>query len=322
MNQSLKNFLNAIPIPICGLILGTVSLGNLLFAEGFESIGNIFCLIGILIMGLFLLKLFFTFKNTLADLKNPIIASVAPTFTMSLMVISVVLERVFPNLLMNDLLWLTSIGLHLGLMTYFVVVHILPVDITLEYVYPSWFITFVGIGVIPNTSAVFIKELGEIVVWIALVLYFALLPVILKRIMFQKMTEASAVPLITILTAPGSLCLAGYLSVFKEGSALFVALMLVLSQAIYFCVVFYMKKMLEVGFYPSYAAFTFPLVISATAMFKSSQFFMDRPILFGVTELLSIVETVLAIAMVCYVLLKYFVHLYSQTKSLIADHEC
>lgn len=321
MNQALKHFLNAIPIPICGLILGTVSLGNLLFAEGFQAIGNVFCLIGILIMGLFLLKLLFTFKHTLADLKNPIIASVAPTFTMSLMVISVVLERVFPNLLMNDVLWLTSIGLHLGLMTYFVVVHILPVDITLEYVYPSWFITFVGIGVIPNTSAVFIKELGEIVVWIALVLYFTLLPVILKRIMFQKMTEASAVPLITILTAPGSLCLAGYLSVFKEGSALFVALMLVLSQAIYFCVVFYMKKMLEVGFYPSYAAFTFPLVISATAMFKSSQFFIDRPILFGTTELLSIIETVLAIAMVCYVLLKYFVHLYRQTRHLVADQE-
>ena len=82
-----------------------------------------------------------------------------------------------------------------------------------------------------------------------------------------------------------------------------------------------MKKMLEVGFYPSYAAFTFPLVISATAMFKSSQFFMDRPILFGVTELLSIVETVLAIAMVCYVLLKYFVHLYSQTRHLVAHQE-
>ena len=92
------------------------------------------------------------------------------------------------------------------------------------------------------------QRTGEIVVWIALVLYFALLPVILKRIMFQKMTEASAVPLITILTAPGSLCLAGYLSVFKEGSALFVALMLVLSQAIYFCVVFYMKKCWKLAF--------------------------------------------------------------------------
>ncbi|MCC4044750.1 TDT family transporter [Enterococcus gallinarum] len=321
MINGVKHFLNTIPTPICGLILGTVSLGNLLFAEGFKVTGNAFCLVGILVMILFLLKLIFTFKRTLADLKNPIVASVAPTFTMSLMVISVVLERAFPKCIMNDLLWLTAIGLHLGLMVYFVVVHILPVDITLEYVYPSWFITFVGIGVIPNTSAVFIKELGEIVVWIALFLYFVLLPVILKRIMFQKMTEASAVPLITILTAPGSLCLAGYLSVFKDGSTWFVALMLILSQAIYFCVVLYMKKMLEVGFYPSYAAFTFPLVISATAMFKSSQFFMDRPILFGATELLSIVETILAIAVVCYVLLKYAVHLYGQTKSLLAQHE-
>ena len=163
------------------------------------------------------------------------------------MVISVVLERVFPNLLMNDLLWLTSIGLHLGLMTYFVVVHILPVDITLEYVSKLVYYFCRHWSDSKYISSLY-QRTGEIVVWIALVLYFALLPVILKRIMFQKMTEASAVPLITILTAPGSLCLAGYLSVFKEGSALFVALMLVLSQAIYFCVVFYMKKMLEVGF--------------------------------------------------------------------------
>ena len=67
--------------------------------------------------------------------------------------------------------------------------------------------------------------------------------------------------------------------------------------------------------YPSYAAFTFLLVISSNNNVQVFSIFMDRPILFGVTELLSIVETVLAIAMVCYVLLKYFVHLYSQTKS-------
>ena len=116
------------------------------------------------------------------------------------------------------------------------------------------------------------KELGEVIVWIALVLYFALLPIILKRVVHQKLTERAAVPLITILTAPGSLCLAGYLSVFEQGSAWFVAFMLLLSQTIYFCVVAYMKNMLAVGFYPSYAAFTFPLVISATAMFKSALF--------------------------------------------------
>ena len=135
------------------------------------------------------------------------------------------------------------------------------------------------------------------------------------------MTEASAVPLITILTAPGSLCLAGYLSVFKEGSALFVALMLVLSQAIYFCVVFYMKKCWKLAL-SKLCSLHIPISHFSNSNVQVFSIFMDRPILFGVTELLSIVETVLAIAMVCYVLLKYFVHLYSQTKSLIADHEC
>ncbi len=164
MKTSIQHFLHSLPIPICGLILGTVSLGNLLYSEGMETVGNAFCTLGIFIMGLFLLKVCFTFKHTMSELQNPIVASVAPTFTMALMVISTVFERVIPDAVMNDLLWWGAIGLHFALMIYFVVVHILPVDLSLEYIYPSWFITFVGIGVIPNTSAVFFKELGEVIV--------------------------------------------------------------------------------------------------------------------------------------------------------------
>lgn len=321
MNNTLKNFLKAIPIPICGLILGTESLGNLLFSEGFERIGNIFCYTGLLMILVFLLKIIFTFKDTMAALRNPIIASVAPTFTMALMVVSVFLDRLFPNQIMNNVLWVTAILLHLALMGYFIAVHILPVEVTIEYVYPSWFITFVGIGVIPNTSTVFIKELGQIAVWFALALYLILLPIIVKRILHKKTFEDSAIPLITILTAPGSLCLAGYLSVCNQVSFPFVIGLLILSQLIYLCIVFNMKKMLKVGFYPSYAAFTFPLVISATAIFKASKVFEELPILLTVTKALSILETLLAILVVCYVLVKYVIHLYNQTKVLKVNRE-
>ncbi|MDT2753584.1 TDT family transporter [Enterococcus pseudoavium] len=321
MNTTVKNFLKAIPIPICGLILGTVSLGNLLFSEGFEKFGNVFCFTGLVMMVIFLLKVVFTFKDTMATLKNPVIASVAPTFTMALMVISVFLERLFPNFLLNDCVWITAIVVHIILMGYFISVHVLPVEIKLENVYPSWFITFVGIGVIPNTSGVFIKELGEVAVWIALVLYFILLPIMLKRLVHQKKLENSAIPLVTILTAPGSLCLAGYLSVAKNASIPFVITMLILSQIIYFCVIFYMRKMLTVGFYPSYAAFTFPLVISATAIFKASKVFGDNLILTKTAGSLSVLETGIAILVVCYVLVKYLVHLYGQTKILNINSE-
>ncbi len=56
MKTSIQHFLHSLPIPICGLILGTVSLGNLLYSEGMETVGNAFCTLGIFIMGLFLLK--------------------------------------------------------------------------------------------------------------------------------------------------------------------------------------------------------------------------------------------------------------------------
>ena len=81
-----------------------------------------------------------------------------------------------------------------------------------------------------------------------------------------------------------------------------------------------MKNMLAVGFYPSYAAFTFPLVISATAMFKSALFFANHPLIFGFLQALTIIETSFAVIVVSYVLGKYAIHLYQQTKALIAGH--
>lgn len=316
MNDKIKGFLKTIPIPICGLILGTVSLGNLLFSEGFRGIGTLFCLIGSFIMLLFVMKLIFTLKETLADLRNPIIASIAPTFTMAWMVICVFLNRLFPGSLVVSVIWLVSIIVHLGLMIYFIAAHIFPVKVTLECIYPSWFITFVGIGVVPNTSEMFVKELGEAVIWLAIGTYLILLPVIIKRLMHPKKMEDAAIPLITILTAPGSLCLAGYLSVFKDASLPVVLSLMVLSQFIYFSIVIYLRKMLKVGFYPSYAAFTFPMVISATAIFKVSNFFEGSSTLSMITELLSIFETGVAILVVCYVLVTYVLHLRNQVKLL------
>ncbi|MDT2669600.1 TDT family transporter [Enterococcus dongliensis] len=320
MNFSIKEFLKAVPIPMCGLILGTVSLGNLLFSEGFEKVGNAFCSIGFLIMMLIMLKIIFTFKHTLADLKNPIVASVSPTFTMAWMVICAFLNRLLPGSAIVSGIWVAAVTLHLVLMLYFIVAHIFPVKVTLKSIYPSWFITFVGIGVIPNTSGAFVEELGEFFVWAALILYFILLPVIIKRVIDSEKMADSAIPLTTILTAPGSLCLAGYLSVFKEASLPFVVGLLILSQLIYFSILLYFRKMLKVGFYPSYAAFTFPLVISATAVFKVSKFFEGSPVA-TVTTWLSIFETLAAILVVCYVLTKYFIYFRAQAKALRLKHE-
>ncbi|MCI1842063.1 MAG: C4-dicarboxylate ABC transporter, partial [Lactococcus lactis] len=36
------SFLKQIPLPICGLILGLISLGNLLYSKGYDILGNLY----------------------------------------------------------------------------------------------------------------------------------------------------------------------------------------------------------------------------------------------------------------------------------------
>ncbi|MGC3054053.1 C4-dicarboxylate ABC transporter, partial [Enterococcus faecalis] len=80
---------------------------------------------------------------------------------------------------------------------YFVAVNIFPTKIELEHIYRSWYITFVGIGVIPNTSQLFIYELGKIVFWVALFFYLLLIPILIKRITKSKEMPESTIPLLT-----------------------------------------------------------------------------------------------------------------------------
>lgn len=302
MKQFFLNFLKKIPLPICGLILGMVSLGNLLYSKGYSVLGNFFDLAGLFFMLLILLKLIFTTRHLFESLKDPIVGSVSPTFTMSWMVICVFLDRLFPHSTLIYIIWLAAIVLHFFLMAYFIALHILPQKLGMEHVYPSWFITFVGLGVIPNTAVAFNIELGRIILWPALLFYFILLPLIVHRIFIFKKMHESTLPLITILTAPGSLCLAAYLTVTAHPSSLFVLSLFILSQLIYLVTVTLLFSLLRLPFYPSYAAFTFPLVISATAINLLIKAYPDFKLFLAP---LAAGELILALLLVSYVLVRY-----------------
>ena len=187
----MKNFLKIIPIPICGLILALVSLGNLLKIDGLPKFGNVVGLIGIALMCLVVFKIIFTFKHTLSHLNNHIVASVAPTFTMALMVICTYFlefEAIQPYL---SYIWLGIVFLQFVLMLYFAYFFLLSKSVKIHHVYPSWFIIFVGIGVISITSSNFYPEFGRWIFWVALSFYLVLLPIILYRVVRVKNMEES-----------------------------------------------------------------------------------------------------------------------------------
>lgn len=132
MYSKFISFLKQIPLPICGLILGLISLGNLLYSKGYPILGNSYDMLGLFLMFLILLKIVLAMKHTISTLNDPIVASVSPTFTMSLMVLSVFLKRLSGFSLLANVTWWTALILHLILMMYFIYLHVLPKELKIH----------------------------------------------------------------------------------------------------------------------------------------------------------------------------------------------
>ena len=116
-----------------------------------------------------------------------------------------------------------------------------------------------------------------------------------------------AIPLFCIYTAPVSLCLAGYMNTFTPPEPSIIYFMLILSLLIYIIVLINIPRFLAMPFYPSYAAFTFPMVISAIAVKLTTAKFLtsSNPALANTTKMIFTVQTVIATILVAYTLARY-----------------
>lgn len=293
----MKKVIRNIPIPICGLILGLVSIGNLFKTFGKLPVAYLFGFMGMALMLILCGKLVRHPRQIIEELKSPVVASVAPTFSMSWMVISTYFELWGWHQLAFTV-WVLAIIIHFILMGYFIKHFIFDQPFQIQIILPSWFVTFIGIGVIPVTSPSFNPQFGVWVFWIGLGLYVALLPVVFYRIFKYKLAEQATWPLL----------LTGYLSTTNHSSQSLTFTLLIIAQGLYLLVLTQLPKLLKLKFYPSYAAFTFPLVISATAVKLVSIKVITSPLL----STLSIVELVLATIIVLYVLGQY-VHFFHRT---------
>ncbi|MGL4748727.1 MAG: C4-dicarboxylate ABC transporter, partial [Shewanella sp.] len=138
-----------------------------------------------------------------------------------------------------------------------------------------------------------------------------MLPLMLYRLIFCQAIPDAAKPTIAILAAPASLSLAGYLTVCEQPSIALVAVLA--SIAILMTSVIYLAffNLLKLPFSPGYAAFTFPMVIGATALFKTAHWLEQFSQMAELTEwvrLLADFELGVATIVVAYVALRYLTH--------------
>ncbi|CAM3642327.1 TDT family transporter [Vibrio aquimaris] len=297
------------PTPMAGLALGIASLGWCW--ENFAPLHGYGQLLGAVIASVLLVVLAvkFLFHGHLLgqDLAHPVVGSVVPTFAMATMVVSNSLGHFYPML--GDMLWLAAVGLHIIFLVSFV--YHRAKEFELHHMVPSWFVPPVGIIVADvsfsgNPDLLFIAN-GTLI--FGMLAYAVMLPMMIYRFMFTHQVPDAAKPTLAIMAAPASLSLAGYLTVVSQPSPVIVGLLFgigVLMTAIIYLAFF---KLLRLPFSPGYAAFTFPMAIGATALFKLANWMqtsgLDSQYVHQIHTLAGF-ELIVATGVIAYVAIRYF----------------
>jgi len=295
-------------MPLSGLALGVAALGNLLLPYG-QVLRYTCGILSAAILTIFILKIIFDFPHVREELKTPVVLSTLPTSTMALMLLCTYLLPFIG--IIAVFIWSAAVITHLCLMWLFFKRFVY--NFSLKNVFPGWFVSFVGIVTVCVSAPVMgAVEIGKIAFYIGFPLYFVTLTLIIIRLIKVKEFPESARPTFVIFTAPMSLCIAGYFSSFENQNEILVYSMLVIAVASYIFVTIKMISLLRLKFYPTYSAFTFPYVISATAFRLAASFLEERGVYFF--TYFANISLCIAILLVIYVLLRYILYFYRQLK--------
>lgn len=304
-----RTLIEHVPIPIAGVALGLAALGNLL-APAAEAAHMACGALSTALVALLIAKIVLFPAQIRDDMRNSILASVSATLFMTLMQLSAYLAPLaYPPAFA---LWAFAVVAHLALMMGFTVRFMARFE--LREVFPTYFICYVGIIVASATSPAFgMEAVGHALFWMGFALYLVMLALVTYRYAKHEIPEPAR-PLFCIYTAPASLSIVGYLATAAEPDPLFVGILLVLAQALFLIVLARLPQLLRLRFYPSFAAMTFPFVITATALGQAAAFLEAAAdalpaFLPALADALIAVETGIAVALVAYVLARYAVFL-------------
>lgn len=303
--------LTCIPLPMAGFILALATFSNLIKSYNM-TLFQVLATISV-ILCIFITLRFATNVTVLkTELKNPIMSSIIATYPMALMVIS---SYFLPNnKMISFILWMLGILLHLAIIIYF------STTFTMKYkkeqFFPSWYIVYVGIGVSGITGMAHSAIISKISFYFSFISLLALIYLTVKDYMSKHSRPELSLPLKVIYAAPISICLANYMNTSANKNLVFVTILLIVAQLLYaygvytFCI----HRKAKLVFYPSYAAYTFPLVISPLAL-KLSINFLSNTMNTTVLTYLLYVEIAIAASMLAYVGYHYTKHILKQLKT-------
>ena len=290
------NIIRNLPTPIAGLALGSVALGNLLQAYS-PTLQLIFSILSLIIIVLLTIKFITNFDKLKEEMKKPVIATVLATYPMSIMLLSSFFKKYIG--LYSLPTWIIGICLDICVVCYAIYNFIIK-ERHIKNIYPTWFITFVGPAVVTVTAINYnVEFLGKIFFYFSFINYLILIPFVLYRVYIYKHYNDGDFPTITVFSAPGGLLLASYMIGITNKSTFILSVLIPLTILFFIFVLLQLPFLLNRKFYPSFSAFTFPLVICAIAFQKTGLYYQLGTLSF--LTILIYLSELLAIIIVVYV---------------------
>ena len=282
------NIIRNLPTPIAGLALGSVTLGNLLQPYS-SSLQLLFNLLSLIIIVLLTIKFVLGFDKLKKEMENPVIATVLATYPMSIMLLASFSKKYIG--IFSVPIWIIGIFLDFCVV-YYAIYNFIIKERHISKIYPTWFITFVGPAVVTVTAINYnLEALGLIYFYFSYINYLILLPFVLYRVYKYKHYKDEDNPTITVFSAPGGLLLASYMIGVTQKSNIILAILIPLTILLFIFVLIQLPYLLKRKFYPSFSAFTFPLVICAISFQKTGIYYQitEFSILIHLTELLALI---------------------------------
>lgn len=288
------NIIKSLPTPIAGLALGSAALGNLLQPYS-SSLQLLFNLLSLIIIVLLTIKFVLGFDKLKKEMENPVIATVLATYPMSIILLSSFSKKYIG--LLSVPVWIIGIFLDFCVV-YYTIYNFIIKERHVNKIYPTWFITFVGPAVVTVTAINYdLETLGLVYFYFSFINYLILLPFGLYRVYKYKHYKDGDYPTIAVFSAPGGLLLASYMIGVTQKSNIILAILIPLTILLFIFVLIQLPYLLKRKFYPSFSAFTFPLVICAISFQKTGIYYQITEfsilnILIHLTELLSIITVI------------------------------
>ncbi|MDV3222203.1 SLAC1 anion channel family protein [Intrasporangium sp.] len=200
-----------------------------------------------------------------AELHHPIRMTFAPTITIALLLLATAAQDLLPALA-STLWWVGAVG-HLVATVVVMSAWFARSDIGVDQMTPAWFIPVVGNLVTPLAApTIGSVELGWFAFGAGLVLWIALLPLLLQRVLIhERVLPVKLLPTLAIFLAPPAVAMLSWQSLTGDADGPFPRILYATAMVFTAFLLAQFARLHRVPFALPYWAYTFPMAAATTA---------------------------------------------------------